>query len=238
MSSNNKWPKKSLLLDSSQEEIKEDFYNYWLTTYLPTTLNSLEKFNHGFPLGIGFFDNCKTLEIGAGVGGHLKYEDLDRQMYVAMDLREEFAKKIQSQYPNVKTIVGDCQERIDVNDGYFDRVLAIHVLEHLPNLPAALGEIRRVLRPNEGKFIVIIPCEGGLAHKLGRYFTTRRLFEKKYNQSYDWFIDSEHLNLPDEIILELCKVFKIEKMVYFPLRIPIVSLNLCIGIVLAKRDKE
>jgi ubiquinone/menaquinone biosynthesis C-methylase UbiE len=31
-------------------------------------------------------------------------------------------------------------------DGYFDRVIAIHVLEHLPDLPRALREISRLMK--------------------------------------------------------------------------------------------
>ena len=78
-------------------------------------------------------------------------------------------------------------------------MLAIHVLEHLPNLPAALEEIARVLRPS-GRFAFVIPCEGGLLYSLGRRFTVKRMFEKRYGVSYDWHIKSEHLNIPKEIL--------------------------------------
>jgi len=238
VSSNNKWPKKKPILTLEQKKIKEDFFNFWLTTYLPNNLGFMEKFNQIFPIEYSFFEKCKTLEIGAGVGGHLKYEDLDKQLYVAMELRNDLAQKIQEQYPKIKTIVGDCQNNINANDGYFDRILAIHVLEHLPNLPAAIKEIQRVLNPDHGKFIAIIPCEGGLALKCGRCLTTKKVFEKRYNQKYDWFIESEHINMPEEIISELKKQFKVEKMEYYPLKIPVVTINLCIGFVLTKKNAE
>ena len=56
------------------------------------------------------------------------------------------AARIRERHPGVEVLVGDCQQRLPFDDGSFDRVLAIHVLEHLPNLPAALAEIRRLLQ--------------------------------------------------------------------------------------------
>jgi len=110
-------------------------------------------------------------------------------------------------------------------------VLAIHVLEHLPDLPRALDEIKRVLKP-DGAFSVLIPCEGGLAYSLARNISARRIFEKRYQQSYDWFVASEHINLPHEILVELTPRFRIEQRVFFPLLAPIVTANLVIGLTL------
>lgn len=234
MSDNNKWPKKYPLLTSQQKVIQEDFVKYWLTV-LPNKYTFIEKFNHGFPQNRGFFKNCKTLEIGAGLGEHLKYENIDQQLYVAMELRDDLAQEIRSRYPNVNTIIGDCQEKIDAKDEFFDRIIAIHVLEHLPNLPAALKEIRRVLKSNHGKFIVVIPCEGGFIYNFARDISARRIFERRYHQNYDWFIQIEHINSASEIIEEIKRLFIIEEMSYFPFKFPIIPLNLCIGMVLTKR---
>lgn len=234
MSKKTIWPKKIPVLTNEQRAIQEDFVKHWLRV-LPNKYNIIEKFNHGYSLRKGFFDNCNTLEIGAGLGEHMKYEDINRQNYVVLELREELAKEIQIRYPFVKTIVGDCQEKIEESNNFFDRVLAIHVLEHLPNLPAALREIRRVLKPNIGKFIVVIPCEGGIAYGFARTISARRIFEKKYHQKYDWFIQAEHINYPGEIIEELEKLFKIEEMSFFPLKVPNITMNLCIGMVLTKK---
>jgi len=131
----------------------------------------------------------------------------------------------------VRVAVGDCQEQIDYPDGYFDRVLAIHVLEHLPNLPAALDQIHRVLRPT-GFLSGLIPCDPGLAYSVARNISARRIFEKRYKQSYDWFVVSEHINLPDEVISQLHARFSIIHQTYWPLRIPIVGPNLVIGLTL------
>ena len=171
----------------------------------------------------------RTLDIGAGLGEHLHYEDLSSQEYHAVELREDMAKAITRDFPSVVTVVADCQQRLPYDDATFDRALAIHVLEHLPNLPAALSEIRRLLRPG-GVLSVVIPCEGGVGYALGRRVTTQRAFEKRYKTSYKWHIESDHVNQAREIIGELHRQFEIADATYFPTRLPLVDLNLLVGL--------
>jgi SAM-dependent methyltransferase len=137
-------------------------------------------------------------------------------------------------FPSVSTVVADCQEHLPYEDASFDRAIAIHVLEHLPNLPGALDEIERLLRPG-GLFSVVIPCEGGLGYSLGRQLTSKRAFERRYKTSYDWFIESEHVNRADEILNELRRRFEISDESYFPARIPWIDVNLLVGITCARR---
>jgi ubiquinone/menaquinone biosynthesis C-methylase UbiE len=155
--------------------------------------------------------------------------------YVALELRENMAEKIRARFPNVQTSVGDCQERLPFPDAHFDRVLAIHVLEHLPNLPAALREIRRVCHAKRAVFSVVIPCEGGFAYGLARKISAQRLFEKRYHQSYNWFIQREHINRPPEIMEALEEHFETVHRAWFPLVVPSINLNLCIGLTLRPR---
>jgi SAM-dependent methyltransferase len=158
---------------------------------------------------------------------------LDGQEYVALELREELADRIRSAHPRAKVLVGDIQKKLPYPDGYFDRVLAIHVLEHLPDLPAALGEVHRLLAP-AGRFSVLIPCDPGLAYGIARTISARRIFERRYGQSYDWFIECEHINSPHEILASLAHGFQVESRTYFPLRVPLVNANLVIGLTLRR----
>jgi ubiquinone/menaquinone biosynthesis C-methylase UbiE len=121
-------------------------------------------------------------------------------------------------------------------DGSFDRVIAIHVLEHLPDLQRALQETYRLLK-NDGKFSVVIPCEGAWAYTLARNISARPHFEKKYHDSYDWFVAVEHLSRPKEIIEELERLFTVKHTRYFPLIIPVININLTIGLTLMKKEK-
>jgi hypothetical protein len=82
---------------------------------------------------------------------------------------------------------------------------------------------------------VVIPCEGGLAYGLARRISAQRIFEKRYGQSYDWFIQREHINRPHEVMAELDTHFETVHRAWFPLGMPSVTLNLCIGITLRPR---
>src|SRR5206468_2800990 len=147
-----------------------DFMRYWHEV-LPRHFGLVDHFNHRYPVKRAPEAFVSTLEIGAGLGTHLQYEQLTPEQernYVALELPENMAEKIRARFPKVQTLVGDCQERLPFVDGHSDRVLAIHVLEHLPNLPAALREVHRICQPEQGLFSVVIPCEGGWAYGLAR----------------------------------------------------------------------
>jgi SAM-dependent methyltransferase len=231
---NGKWPKVPIPLTKEQKCIREDFVKYWHEV-LPSKYNAIEEFNHGYPAKRA--TRGLTLEIGAGIGEHLEFEDLRNQTYFALELRNEMADVIRERFPNVTVITGDCQQRMPFDDGSLDRVIAIHVLEHLPNLPVAVAEVRRILK-DTGTFQICIPCEGGIAYGFARKISAERLFKKRYKMKYDWFVKSEHVNLPSEILFELDQYFTIVGKQYFPCHIPSTNLNLVIGLELRPRPNR
>ncbi|HEY7960498.1 MAG TPA: class I SAM-dependent methyltransferase [Solirubrobacteraceae bacterium] len=225
------WPKTSTPLTDEQRQIQD----HWLRDFherLPGEHSHVARFNHGYAARTA--RPGRTLEIGAGLGEHLRYEDLSTQEYHAVELREGMAQTIRRDFPAAVTLVADCQQRLPYEDATFDRAIAIHVLEHLPNLPVALEEIERLLKPG-GVLSVVIPCEGGLGYTLGRRLTTQRLFERRYKTSYDWHIANEHPNLAHEVLRELRLHFRVSDVTYFPTRIPLIDLNLLIGITCMRR---
>jgi SAM-dependent methyltransferase len=226
------WPKILPSLTPEQKAIREDFMQYWHEV-LPNRYSWLERFNHGFPAARRrdwSVSRIRTLEIGAGLGEHLAHEDLSFQDYTALELRPAMASHISVKYPHVKVIVGDVQEEIASESGNFDRIVAVHVLEHLSNLPAALIEMKRVLK-RTGRIEIVLPCEGGLAYKIGRNLSARRLFEARYRCSYDWFIQSEHVNNYWEVMGEIRRYFTIQRTEFWPFRIPVVQANLVLGVI-------
>lgn len=239
MITKNKWPKTFPPLTNEQKLISDDYVAYWHTV-LPSKYSIIDKFNHNYPVLHAPADFSRTIEIGAGLGEHLKYESLtleQRKSYFCIDLRENMVEVIHQNFPDVQAIVHDCQQRLDLfEDGYFDRILAVHVLEHLPNLPAAIQEMYRLINKQKGVFSVVIPCEGGLAYGMARRISAQRIFEKRYKQSYKWFIEREHINRANEILEELHPYFEITHRRYFPLPVlPIQTLNLVIGVTLSPR---
>ncbi len=231
------WPKTFAPLSAEQKKISDDFMKYWHEV-LPRRYGMVDRFNHTYPVQNAPTEFLRTLEVGAGLGEHLGYEHLtevQRRNYYAIDIRDNMVAELRRRHPEVNSVVADCQERLDFPDGHFDRILAIHVLEHLPNLPAALHEIRRVSKETVGTLSVVIPCEGGFAYSLARRISAQRIFEKRYGQSYEWFIEREHINRPFEIVRELERYFKVIHRFYFPLVVSSIAANLCIGMTLRPR---
>jgi SAM-dependent methyltransferase len=232
MPTKSSWPKTVPQLSPEQERIRDDFMRHWHEV-LPARYSVIERFNHGYAARSAVA-GARTLEIGAGLGEHLAFEQ-QHEDYWAVELREEMAQAIKHKYPRVRTIVGDCQQRLPLDDATFDRALAIHVLEHLPDLPSAVAELRRVLKA-DGRLVAVIPCEGGLAYGRARRISAQRIFERRYRVSYDWFVKSEHINVPREIIAELTEHFEILERRYFPLRVPVITANLVIGLTMRPRS--
>ena len=97
--------------------------------------------------------------------------------------------------------------------------------------------MRRVLKP-DGYFQVVIPCEGSLAYTFCRNISARRIFEQRNKMSYDFVVESEHVNLAEEIVFALKKHFTVEKQKFFPLPfVPVQTCNLVISMVCRPKSK-
>ena len=233
-----KWPKILPPLTPEQKQRSDEFMKLWHEV-LPRRYGLLERFNHQFPVRHSPPGFVTTLEIGAGLGEHLQYERLTPEQernYYCNEFRPNMAEEIRRRFPRVQTVVGDCQQRLDFADGYFDRVIAVHVLEHLPNLPAAIREAHRLLNPVRGRLLVVIPTEGTPAYSLARRISAQRVWNRRFGGGYEEFYRREHINLPAEILAELDPYFTIAARRFFPLPfLPMIFCNLCIGLALRPR---
>lgn len=229
-----KWPKTFPPLTPEQRAVADDFMHYWHEV-LPRRFSIADRFGQEYVVRTASPGFLRTLEVGAGIGEHLAYErltSLQRRNYYALDIRANMAERFRRAHPEINVMVGDCQDRLPFPDGYFDRIIAVHVLEHLPNLPAAIAELHRLCDPRRGMLQVVIPCEGSLAYGIARRISAKRIFERRYRQSYDWFIQREHINYPDEVMEELAIYFSISRRTYFPVPLPLSFCNLFIAFTL------
>jgi SAM-dependent methyltransferase len=222
------WPKERASLTDEQSAIMSDWINEFLTAVKPSHFGWISRFDHTFTVRSAS-PGWRTLEIGAGTGTHLPYEP--EGGYVALEASDDLAAQIPRR-DGLSVVVADCEEPLPWEDNSFDRVLAIHLLEHLYNLPVALNEVARVLRP-EGVFSVVIPCEGGRFYSLGRQITTKRMFEKRYHTPYEWMIRQDHCNTAHEVLDELTRRFRVRRRSFFPFGMPIIDMNLTIGLELS-----
>jgi ubiquinone/menaquinone biosynthesis C-methylase UbiE len=232
-----KWPKQFPPLSAEDKRISDDFMEHWHDVF-PNRYSIADRFSQLYVVRRRPARFDRTLEIGAGLGEHLKHEILTGEQernYVALDLRENMVARLRQNCPKIQTHVGDCQERLNFPDGYFDRIIAIHVLEHLPNLPAAIREMHRLCNKKKGTFSIVIPCEGSLAYSLAREISAKRIFQKRYRRPYHIFISREHINLPGEIFAEMEPYFKITHTSYFPIPLRLEFCNLFIGATFSPR---
>lgn len=234
------WPKVLPPLTPEQQQRSDAFMKLWHEELAGRPRYGLiEKFNHQFPVRHSPPGFTTTLEIGAGLGEHLAYETLTPAQeagYYCNEYRENMAAEIRRRFPKVQTVVGDCQQRMDFGDGFFDRVLAIHVLEHLPNLPACIRELYRLLNKQTGRLLIVIPTEGSLAYSLARKVSAQRVWNRHFDVDYAEFYRREHINVPHEILAELDPYFTVGARTFFPLPcLPLVSTNLVIGFSLLPR---
>jgi SAM-dependent methyltransferase len=233
-----KWPKSLPPLTAEQKQISDAFMKLW-HEHLPSRFARIEAFNHEFPVKHSYPGFKTTIEIGAGLGEHLLHENLTPEQednYYAVELRENMACEMRKRFPKVKVLTGDCQARLDFEDGFFNRYIAVHVLEHLPDLPSCIREAHRLLSKDRGQMLAVIPCEGGAAYSFARKVSAERMYNRHFNGGYGWFISREHINRPHEILTEIKPYFTVERRVLFPLPfLPFIFSNLCIGLALKPR---
>ena len=170
----------------------------------------------------------RVLEIGAGTGEHLPYVRHTFDEYILTDLNAEILavaknKLSVSNYGALK-FEQQSADSLSYSDNTFDRVVAVHVLEHISEPHIALKEWSRVLK-NNGVLTILIPADPGLAWKLGRHLGPRRKAVAK-GVPYDYLMAREHVNSCNNLIAILHYYFPESTDSWWPLPIASVDLNL------------
>ncbi len=90
-----KWPKKVPDLSEKELNIREDWMKYW-HSILPNKYKFIENFNHNYSKLQNSNIKLRTLEIGAGLGEHIHYENLENQEYYALESEKIWQMKFQN----------------------------------------------------------------------------------------------------------------------------------------------
>lgn len=192
-------------------------------SFLQKSHQLLEK---SLPKGFG----CnRVLEVGAGSGHHFPHVRYDFKQYVMTDSSDAMLEIASNKYPSQISTGALKIERQDATaltypDHSFDRLIATHVLEHMPNAVKVLREWNRVVKAN-GIISIVLPCDPGMLWRLGRHFGPRRN-AKKLGISYDYLQSAEHVNSIFNLVVFIRHHFDTTSELWYPTRIPAPDLNL------------
>ena len=168
----------------------------------------------------------KVLEVGAGTGIHIKSVRHRFDTYIISDLNDVFLDKIDLPVElqgKVLTAREDATS-LSFDDASFDRVIGAHVLEHLYQPHVVLREWVRVLKPG-GVLSLILPCDPGVAWRLGRRLFARGKFIEA-GMDYDYWMAREHVNPLNNLVSLVRYYFNDINEQWLPLRVPSMDLNL------------
>ena len=118
-------------------------------TELMLDLAGVTAGSHVLDLGAGTGDQTLLAAQRVGPGGAVLATDISASM---LDLAREAARA--AGLRNVETRVMDAQ-RLELESGSFDAVIARFSLQFVPDVQGALAEVRRVLKPG-GRFAAVV----------------------------------------------------------------------------------
>jgi SAM-dependent methyltransferase len=186
-------------------------------------------------------DSKCVLEIGPGEINHITNWRGVPASYVVADVQQEMLS-ISSKTLEEHGIKHSCTLLEKTKAGHlpfdnqeFDVIVSFYSLEHLHPLDVYLEEMLRVLKEG-GSFVGAIPCEGGLAWGIGRFFTSRRWLKRHTSINPNKIVCWEHPNFADRILIALDTSMNCRSLKYWPLDIiPSIDLNLVVLFVYEKR---
>jgi phosphatidylethanolamine/phosphatidyl-N-methylethanolamine N-methyltransferase len=171
----------------------------------------------------------RVLEVGAGTGLHLGFVRHSFDEYWVTDINppmlDKFSHANEGKKGGGKILVKrEDASKLSFESESFDRLVAAHVLEHLPTPHDVLREWNRVLKPG-GVMSLVLPCDPGLAWRLGRYTGPRRKFTAA-GIDYDYWMAREHINPINNLVSLIRYYFDSIDEQWLPFFVPSMDLNL------------
>ena len=181
--------------------------------------------------GIKSEQNARVLEVGGGGMPHYYWMNSARtETYTVSDKialhltkMELFRKEIPSR---IHFLLHDFDRdpSLETVEGNYTRVIASHVLEHIPDPERAILKWASLLA-TDGVLSIAIPCDPGWLWRLGQIFAFRGYQMQVTFQEYDLVMSREHINSVQRILKIIRYYFRAPKVNWFPLMVPIVDVN-------------
>jgi len=143
------------------------------------------KLENDFGYSQGTLTNKILLEVGCGFAYTLFYL---HKKYKWPQHKITGIDKISSSKVNAETIKdirsGELT-KLPFNDNYFDVILFIRSIEHIPNIGETLEKVRKIIKDDGVVFFLEIPDNGSI----------RRIHDGARNSSFIWFDHFWHLKV-------------------------------------------
>ena len=169
-----------------------------------------------------------VVEVGAGTGEHLPHVRHRFDRYFLTDLNPTRLADARASLPHDLaarvTVTSEDATRLSFADASVDRLIACHILEHLPNPHAVLREWHRVVCPG-GVLSILLPCDPGMLWRTGRALGPRTA-ARRAGIEYDYWMAREHVNSIGNLVTLIRYYFETREETWFPAVLPSVDLNL------------
>jgi phosphatidylethanolamine/phosphatidyl-N-methylethanolamine N-methyltransferase len=174
----------------------------------------------------GKSDNFESvIEVGTGYGGHYNLIRHQFKDYTMTDYGDYCLSVLNHKYAQdekVKIIKEDATQ-LSFADNSFDRLIACHVLEHLPEPHNVLKEWYRVVKPG-GVISILLPTDPGLAWRFARIFARRKAIA--IGMEYDYVMAREHINSINNLVSLIHYYFEQTTERWYPFHLPSMDINL------------
>jgi ubiquinone/menaquinone biosynthesis C-methylase UbiE len=215
----------------------EEINEFYKTQYLQLQYSGISGWSHNHyhsKLEKGKTNkSLKLIELGAGNGEHFTYVKNEYSLYYLTDNSDYQIKELKKKFKGTKKVkIKKIDiEQIDFKENSFDRVIITCLLHHIPDLPKALSEVRRITRTG-GQVTIYLPCDPGIFYRFTRFIAMinkqkiqlrgQKIIKRKYLASM------EHPNHVMGIANLIAYYFKSDKIKVkrFPTPLPFWNLNL------------
>lgn len=147
-----------------------------------------------------------TLELAATHGQHLDFVTHGYRTYILSDfvLHDTLVAKSKEK-DNVSVMKLDVRDLNELSENEIDRVIVTCLLHHIEEVPLAIEQMVRVIKPETGVIDILLPNDPSFIWNLGRIIFTvpKVLLAGKSWKEYWEYVKDEHVNKIDQILLDV-----------------------------------